>query len=187
MDFWGGNMLGFAISTWLWSCISVGLALKLWILGRKRQVTPVERLGECGVSTKNVASESASGHNFWWLGCRMFCLFVVCFDLVQLTFTYFDHSTHHQAEPLLCGGGYNLWPCKTDHKIRKAQRCSSFAFLGGNWSFFSFRVCVFHMFPNSSPILTHENFPHQRLGLQVIRVEFPPRFKACVLHRDVKS
>ena len=129
------------------------LALKLWILGGKRQVTPVERLGECGVSTKNGCFRIRFGHNFWRLGCRMFCLFVVCFDPVQLTFTYFlHHSTHHQAEPLLCGEGYDwydLWPCKTDHKIRKVQRCSSFACLGGFLIVLFFRVEIpydFHFF-----------------------------------------
>lgn len=110
---------------------------------------------ECGVSAKNVASESASEQIFGDLGVGFFCLFVVCFDLVQLIFTYFYHPTHHQAEPLLCGEGYDwydLWPCKIDHKMRKVQRCSSFAFLGGKWSFFF--SCVFPIwFPFLHPFL----------------------------------
>ena len=35
-------------------------------------MTPVERLGECGVSTKNVASESASATIFGDLGVGCF-------------------------------------------------------------------------------------------------------------------
>lgn len=146
-------MLGFAISTWLWSCISVGLALKLWILGGKRQVTPVERLGECGVSTKKmVASESASAIIFGDLGVGCFaCSLYASIRCNWLLHTFY-HSTHHQAEPLLCGEGYDwydLWPCKTDHKIRKVQRCSSFACLGGFLIVLFFRVEIpydFHFF-----------------------------------------
>lgn len=131
----------------------LGWRLSYGYLAGKDKWPRLNGWGNVVCQPKMVASESASGHNFWWLGCRMFCLFAVCFDLVQLTFTYFYHSTHHQAEPLLCGEGYDwydLWPCKIDHKIGKVQRCSSFACLGGFLILLFFPcVCfpyVFHFF-----------------------------------------
>ena len=130
----------------------LGWRLSYGYLAGKDKWPRLNGWGNVVCQPKMVASESASAIIFGDLGVGCFaCSLYASIRCNWLLHTFY-HSTHHQAEPLLCGEGYDwydLWPCKTDHKIRKVQRCSSFACLGGFLIVLFFRVEIpydFHFF-----------------------------------------